>query len=158
MDEDLLYLPYLYTPMDLPSAQGGFAGLRPYHDSAAMLRAVFEGIVFEHRYRLEKLQQSGIQANCAVLSGGAANSAVFGQMFADACGLKIFIPAQSQSGALGGAILGMVAAGIYPDIHTAIGAVVQYTRCFSPDPAAHTYYERKYSRFRGAQQNLRNVM
>ena len=87
MDEDLLYLPYLYTPMDLPSAQGGFAGLRPYHDSAAMLRAVFEGIVFEHRYRLEKLQQSGIQANCAVLSGGAANSAVFGQMFADACGL-----------------------------------------------------------------------
>ncbi len=156
MDEELLYLPYLYAPMDLPSAQGGFAGLRAYHDPAAMLRAVFEGIVFEHRYRLEKLQRSGIQADCAVLSGGAANSAVFGQMFADACGLNIRIPAQPQSGALGGAILGMVSAGIYPDIHTAVDAVVTYTHSFSPNPSVHAYYERKFSRFRHAQQRFRH--
>ena len=62
----------------------------------------------------------------------------------------------SQSGALGGAILGMVSTGIYPDLQTAIDTVVQYTRCFSLDPAVHTYYERKLSRFRDAQQNLRN--
>lgn len=82
-----------------------------------------------------------------MLSGGAANSAVFGQMFADVCGLNIRIPAQPQSGALGGAILGMVSAGIYPDIHTAVDAVVTYTHSFSPNPSVHAYYERKFSRF-----------
>lgn len=153
-DEELFYLPYLYAPMDMPKAQGGFVGLKAHHNKAAMLRAIFEGIVFEHRYRLEKLQAVGISADTAVLSGGASNSDVFAQMFADVCGIKILLPAQTQAGALGGAVLGFTALGIYPNIQTATGRLVHYRSQFVPIAANRDYYERKYCIFRALQKKL----
>ena len=104
VDETLLYLPYLYAPMDLPSASGGFVGLRAHHTRTDLTRAVFEGIVFEHRRRMEKLQAIGLDAKAIVLSGGAANSTVFAKLFADICGKEVFVPAQSEAGAMGGVI------------------------------------------------------
>lgn len=146
-DPGLLYLPYLYAPMDLPHAQGGFRGLKPHHTLADMTRAVYEGIVFEHRSRLEKLQGIGIKANAAVLSGGATNSVVFAQMFADVCGVEFRIPAQSQAGALGGAILGLTATGVYPDLTAAVQALVRTKAVFRPDPGTKDYYDRKFRLF-----------
>ena len=150
-DDTLFYLPYLYAPMDLPKAQGGFVGLQSHHTKADMLRAVYEGIVFEHRYRLEKLQAIGIHAGTAILSGGASSSDIFAQMFADVCGLTIKTPEQTQAGALGGAILGLTATGVYPDIRTTVNALVHYRSDFVPSPNTSNYYELKYRRFKELQ-------
>ena len=150
-DDNLLYLPYLYAPMDLPKAQGGFVGLQAHHSKADMLRAVYEGIVFEHRYRLEKLQAIGIHSDTAILSGGASGSNVFAQMFADVCGLTIKTPAQTQAGALGGAILGLTATGTYPNIRAAVDTLVHYRPEFKPSPNCANYYERKYRKFKELQ-------
>ena len=150
-DDDLFYLPYLYAPMDIPKAKGGFVGLKSHHTKSAMLRAVYEGIVFEHRYRLEKLRAIGRHAETAVLSGGASNSSVLGQMFADICGVKILTPAQTQAGTLGGAILGLTATGEYSDMRSAINALVRYQAEFQPSSNRINYYERKYRRFRELQ-------
>lgn len=147
-DENLIYLPYLYAPMDSPDAQGGFLGLRPQHTKADMLRAVFEGIVFEHRYRLEKLQAIGVQAEKAILSGGAASSDIFAQMFADICGVTIRRSEQKQAGAFGGAILGLVSMGVYPDIRTAVDSLVRYSADFAPTRNQADYYQRKYCRIK----------
>ena len=150
-DEDLIYLPYLYAPMDIPKAKGGFVGLKTHHTKAAMLRAVYEGIIFEHRYRLEKLQVIGIHTDTAVLSGGASNSDVFAQMFADVCELKILTPVQTQAGALGGTILGATAMGIYPNISTAVNKIVRYRSEFQPNANCMEYYRRKYQKFKELQ-------
>lgn len=151
-DEELIYLPYLYPPMDLPRAQGGFVGLKPHHGAGSMLRAVFEGIVLEHRYRIEKLRQAGIVANNAVLSGGASNSLAFAQMFADVCGIPFSIPNQSEAGALGGAILGLTASGVYPNLNAAVQALVQYKATIAPNAQRKDYYDRKYRKFRSIQE------
>lgn len=150
-DESLFYLPYLYAPMDIPKAQGGFVGLKPHHTKVAMLRAIYEGIVFEHRYRLEKLQALGIHKETAVLSGGASNSDLFAQMFADVCQIKIWTPAQTQAGALGGAVLGLTAVGAYPDIRAAVNTLVHYRREFCPSADSQAYYQKKYEKFKALQ-------
>lgn len=146
-DDTLLYLPYLYAPMDLPDAKGGFQGVKPHHGAGDLLRAVFEGIVFEHRYRLEKLRSVGCQGSYALLSGGGAASDLMCQMFADVCGIPFQVCCQTQAGALGGAILALTARGVYPDLFAAVKALVAHRATFTPDPSKKDYYEQKYQAF-----------
>ena len=153
-DPTLLYLPYIFTPMDI-NISGSFVGLKAEHTYKDMLRAVFEGIVFDHAYRLEKLKRAGIVYDSAVLTGGAANSSVFCHMFADCTGLEIYTTTQSQTGALGGAIIGSVAAGLYKDVAEAANAMVQVQRCYKPKTT--DYYRQKFELFKETVNKLRNI-
>ncbi len=144
-DPQLLYLPYLFKPMDL-NMSGAFLGLNSLHTKNDMLRAVFEGIVFDHTYRLLKIKAAGHICSSAVLTGGGANSEVFCQMFADCTGLKIYTTVCTQTGALGGAVLGTVASGIYPDIETAAKNMVKIKAEYTPRNTAH--YTEKFKRFK----------
>lgn len=148
-DPELLYLPFLYAPMDLPSVQSGFIGLRPHHTKADMLRAVFEGIVFEHRRRLKKLETLGFVKKGVpiVLSGGAANSPVFGQLFADVFGREVRIPIQTQAGAMGGVLLCCCALGLYNSPAEAIHALVRYGAIYTPNKQVELCLIEKYHRF-----------
>lgn len=147
MDDGLLYLPYLYAPMDLPGARGGFLGIKPHHGAGDLLRAVYEGIVFEHRYRLEKLRAAGCHGDSAVLSGGGAASELLCRMFADVCGIPFRVCEQTQAGALGGAILALSAQGIYANPQEAAEALVRFRAVYTPDPTKKAYYDRKYHSF-----------
>lgn len=146
-DEELLYLPYIYAPMDLPNAKGGFSGIKPHHGVGDLLRAVFEGIVFEHKYRLEKLISAGCHGDCAILSGGGAASEIMCQMFADVCGIPFRACKQTEAGALGGAILALNAQGVYPSLEEAVRALVHYRSEYTPNPTTKDYYEKKYAKF-----------
>lgn len=132
IEMNLLYFPYIYKSMEL-SNTGGFSGLYANHDYRDMLRAVFEGIVFDHAYRIEKLRENGIAYDRAVLTGGAANSAVFCQMFSDVLGLKIYTTTQSQSGALGSAIVSSVAVGVYSNVEEAVANMVKMKNYYQPN-------------------------
>lgn len=145
IDKNLLYFPYIYKPMDL-NMQGGFLGLDAKHTYKDMLRAVYEGIVFEHAYRIEKLKNAGICYNSAVLTGGAANGEIFCQMFADITGLQIHTTAQSQTGALGGAIICSVAMGIHSSIKDAVDEIVKPKNIFYPQKNNH--YREKFELFK----------
>ena len=50
---------------------------------------------------------------------------------------------------LGSAILAAVAAGLYPDIPAAGGAMVEVDRVIQPDPAVHKQYMQHYERYVG---------
>lgn len=145
IDQELFFLPYLYAPMDLPHLSGGFVGLKPSHDQKDLLRAVFEGIVFEHRRRMEKLQQSGLDAPSIVLSGGASGSAVFAQLFSDICRKEVHIPLQSQAGAMGGLLLSRMAVGAFPRLSDAVSALIRYENTYTP--SVSPLYEEKYKHF-----------
>jgi L-xylulokinase len=144
-DEELFYLPYIYGASDVCNT-GAFVGLNSNHTYKDMLRAVFEGIVFEHNRRIEKIRDMGIKFDTAVLTGGAANSAVFCQLFADVTGVKIQTVKQSQTGSLGGAILGMAALGIYSSIEDAVNNMAEYKECYNPNK--NELYDLKYSKFK----------
>lgn len=144
IDDYLLYLPYLYRASDVNQV-GSFIGLTAEHTYKDMLRAVYEGIVFEHARRIEKLKRAGIVYESAVLTGGAANSKVFCQMFADITGLCIETVKQSQTGSLGGVIISAVATGVYKTMDDAIKQMVQKKDIYLPNHMER--YERKYQLF-----------
>ncbi len=144
-DEKLLYLPYIYSASDVNNS-GSFIGLNANHTYKDMLRAVYEGIVFEHMRRIEKMKDAGIVFDTAVLTGGAANGDVLCQMFADVTGLKIQTVHQSQTGSLGGAIIGTVADGIYSTPEEAVEKTVRYKKCYYP--AENSPYAQKYKLFK----------
>lgn len=151
-DPELLYLPYLYKPMEMEIGGGAFLGMDYRNTHRDMLRSVFEGIVFDHTMRINKLRKAGFVCDKAVLTGGAANSEVFCRIFADCTGLDIYTTACAQTGALGGAILGAVASGIYPDIETAVGEMVQIKAHYAPEnPEQYTekfaYFEKAINLF-----------
>ncbi len=150
MDEELLYLPFLYAPMDMPKAEGGFVNLRAHHTAASMMRAVYEGIVFEHCRRLEKLKKECGECRQVILSGGGAKSPILVQMLADVCGINVLIPKQMQAGAMGGAIMALSAMGEYPDLQSAVKNLVQYQEIYRPNPENQAYYAGKYQAYLAA--------
>ncbi len=145
IDENLLYLPYIYAASDVKKT-ASFIGFKPHHTYKDMLRAVYEGIVFEHARRINKLKEAGIVYDTAVLTGGAANSPAFCQMFADITGLKIETVEQSQTGSLGGVILASTAVGIYASTDDAIRAMVSTNNTYYP--RAIKEYKEKYKLFK----------
>lgn len=145
IDESLLYLPYLFRASDV-NCSGSFVGLTAEHTYKDMLRAVYEGIVFEHARRIEKLKGAGIVYDRAVLTGGAANSKVFCQMFADITGLKIETVKQSQTGGIGGVIIGAVATDVYESIDEAVEKMVQMKEVYIP--VKNDVYSQKYQLFK----------
>lgn len=142
-DPDLLYLPYRYAPMDLPAATSRFLGRAENQSAGGRIRCVMEGVAMEHRRRVEKLQKAGQRREKAVLSGGAARSGFWCQMFADVLGLPIEQSAQSQTGLLGCAMVCAQANGEYADLPAAAKAMAEPGRIFFPQT---DQYEKTYQR------------
>jgi len=82
------------------------------------------------------------------LTGGAARSDVWLQIFADCFGCTVEIPDGTELGALGAAIAAGVAAGCFADYYGAIEAMVSFSKKVTPDPAAKEIYQEKYRRYR----------
>ncbi|MCE6991827.1 FGGY-family carbohydrate kinase [Dyadobacter sp. CY323] len=107
------YLPYLYGGNIHKNAKGGFFGLSGWHTKADMLWSLYEGIVFGHKYHIEKLQNAGIQNRSVRLTGGASGSGIFGQLFADVLGMEVEICSCRETGTWGAAFSTGIGAGLY---------------------------------------------
>lgn len=143
IDPELLFLPYAYQPMDLKPIQGGLVGRKESHTWEDCMRAVYEGIVFEHTRRIQKLRKIGICNSLASMSGGGAGSETLVQMLADAAQLTIRVSREPECGALGGAIGAAVAAGLYRDVQEAADVMVQEKMRYEPEynPALQEKYQ-----------------
>ena len=109
-----------------------------------MLRAVYEGIVFSHLTHVKKLLRNREAPASIRLSGGAANSPVWVQIFADVLQIPIDVVAGRETGAQGAAMAAGIAAGIYPDYKTAIEKTVKITGTVFPRREYKEIYEEKY--------------
>lgn len=141
---NILFFPFLYDgPRGAPA---GFIGLKAGVSMADLVRAVYEGVVFAHRYDMSHLLDGPDAADPKVirLAGGPSRSAVWAQMFADGLGLPIEIANGTEFGAKGAAICAAVAIGIYPDVPAAIRAMVRVDQRFEPDPVRAKALTAKY--------------
>jgi L-xylulokinase len=132
---EVWYLPYLYGSPVSDRASGAFAGLRGWHRRGHLLRALLEGVVFNHRMHVEALRSAFPDLAEARLTGGGARSRVWVQMFADALEMPITLTASEETGALGAAICAGVGAGLFPDVAAAAEQVVRVGETFTPDTA-----------------------
>lgn len=141
-----IFLPYLFGAPDIPQASAAFWGIAGRHGKADLVRAVFEGIAFSHLWHVERLLEGRSRPEGVRLSGGAANSRVWVQMFADVLGLPVQASPGKEPGALGCAIACAVALGIYPDWQTAVRQMAPRGVRTLPDRAAGAVYREKYLR------------
>jgi L-xylulokinase len=143
--DDPMFHPFLYGGRQSAQQRGGFYGLAGWHDEGHMLRALFEGVCFEHRRHIETLTKAGSTISQVALSGGGTRSAHWPQMMADILGLPLSPGAAEETGALGAAIAAATGIGIYPTPDAAVAAMTRQKTQLSPDPARHEMYSRRYA-------------
>lgn len=147
-DSDIIFLPFLNGSNEDALAKGTFVGLTAFHNKHHMLRAVYEGIVFSHYTHVRKLLKNRETPSSVRLSGGAANSDVWVQIFADVLQIPIDVIEDKELGAQGAAMAAGIAAGIYPDYPTAISRTVTITKTVQPRKEYAQIYQEKYQRYR----------
>ena len=100
-DSNVLFLPFLYGSNTEPALPAGFFGLSGSHSKAHMLRAIYEGVAFSHLWHIEKLLAFRNPPETVRMAGGAVNSSVWVQMFADVLNIPIETVSTKELGAKG---------------------------------------------------------
>ena len=156
-ESDVYFLPFLYGSNAHPLGKGAFIGLTTYHDKAHMLRAIYEGVVYSHRTHIEKLLASWMPPEAIRMAGGAVNSKVWVQMFADALGFPIETVDAKELGALGCGMAAAIAAGVYQDYKEAAKHMVHVSERVYPNPERTAVYQKKYEKYRAVSKALDTV-
>ena len=146
-DSTIAFLPFLYGSNVGPDAKACLIGLNGWHTRGHVLRAIYEGVVFGHRTHIERLLKFRAMPATIRLTGGAARSPVWVEIFADALQTPVEIPEGTELGALGAAIAAAVAAGCYPSLESAIAAMVRFARRQEPDRSRQGLYDAKFARY-----------
>jgi len=153
-ESDVIFLPFLHGTNIGKDAQACFLGLKARHRREHLLRSIYEGVIFAHKTHIEKLLAFRDPPQAVRLTGGAARSSVWVQMFADALQLPIEITAGTELGSLGAAICAGLATGHFSSFEQAAARMVRVACTYSPDPAKKCVYERKYAAYRKAIETL----
>ncbi len=156
-EQNIIFLPYLYGSNYNPKAKASLIGVDSHHTKAHIIRAVMECIVFCHRVHLEKLLANRTYTNCIRLAGGAANSMLWAQMFADILKLPVEIIETKELGTLGCAMAAAVAAGKYGDITEAAAKMVKIKQRLEPNCTNYEVYDKKYMLYKKVSEILDNT-
>jgi L-xylulokinase len=134
-DGDVPYfLPYLNGRLEQPEARACFIGLASWHGLPEMVRAVYEGVAFEHCGHIDHLLSGRERPSAARFAGGAARSAPWLEIFASATGLPLELSSVVELGALGAAIVAAVGVGLHSDLDAAVAAMTRVSRRIEPEP------------------------
>ena len=145
------FLPYLMgerSPINDTNARGTFVGLTMDTTRADMIQAVLEGVSFAIRDSFEVAKSLGVKIPRSCLCGGGAKSPLWRKMLANILGIPLDMVATEQGPGYGGAILAMVATGLFPSVQAACGALVSVAETLEPDPELTARYEARYQQFR----------
>jgi erythritol kinase (D-erythritol 1-phosphate-forming) len=145
----LVFLPYLSpagerAPFLDTAARGTFWGLSLEHDREHLARAVFEGLSLTIK---DCLVASRAEVRELRVCGGGTGSDLWCQMIADVTGVPVARSADTEVGAKGAFLSGLVATGAEPDLRTAAEKYVRAGDRFEPDPEAAERYANLYEEF-----------
>ncbi|OUQ28692.1 hypothetical protein B5E77_02770 [Lachnoclostridium sp. An131] len=129
-------------------SRGAWIGLCAEHTDRELFRAVYEGVAFVHKMHYEHLVNNREEPSTIKVAGGAANSRVWMQLFADVLQMPVEVFENNEMSAKGTAIAASVAAGIYSDIEEAIEKMVQPGNIIYPRKEYAQIYAEKYERFK----------
>jgi L-ribulokinase len=112
------------TPLMNGNLRGAFAGLTLHHGPAHMYRSLLEASAMGLRWIVELLQSGNVEINRFVATGGLPHhNPLMVQVYADVLNATIEVHPSKNGPALGAAILGAMAAGLFPDSESAIRAM-----------------------------------
>jgi len=113
-----------------------------------MFMAVVESIWFGTKAIMNVFEHNDVRFDGIVISGGVVKSGFWLQAHADVCNVPITVPKVTEAPCLGSAILGAIAAGIYPNMESAAAAMTSAERVVYPDRNRHDEYMFYYERYR----------
>jgi sugar (pentulose or hexulose) kinase len=116
-------------------------GLPMNHGRGHVFRANIESVCSRHGADLPNMRGHDVDPRVNVVSGGSTKSDLWMQIGADVSIIPIAFRQESEGPGLGPAICGAVAAGMYPDIPTAIEGMVRTERTIEPSPERHAEYQ-----------------
>jgi len=129
------------TPYVDPEARGIIRGLSLKHTTGHIYRAIIEGIAYGTEHILRTFRQNGYRVEEMIAAGGPTKSPLWMQIHADVSNVPITFTAVPDGPALGSAILGAVAAGLYPDMQIAANQMVQVRNRIEPNQTMHNAYQ-----------------
>lgn len=141
-----VFHPYLFGSPFGPAASAGFFGLGAWHDRGDMLRAVLEGIAFNHRIHIDALRD-GFEFNQARLTGGISRNPAIAQMFADVLGMTVTVTETDEAAAWGAALCAGAGVGLFADHLSDPRNLAALSRTCTPDPQRRRHYEERYRLF-----------
>ncbi|MDX6435058.1 MAG: L-xylulokinase [Streptosporangiaceae bacterium] len=144
---EIIYLPFLFGSPLPHDASASFIGLRGWHTRGDLLRAVMEGVAFNHRHHIDALD-TAFESTVVRLTGGASKSPRWCQIFADVLDRPVEVTTASEAGALGVSLLAGIATGVYADLADATSRTIRIAARYEPRPHAVETLDRLYARFR----------
>ena len=149
----VLFHPFVYGSPHQQPTSGTFLGLRGWHGRGHLLRALMEGVVLNHRWHVDALCSKLRITGAARLTGGAAHSEVWGQMFADALRRPVVVTDVEESAARGAALLAATAGGLLNGV-TDPRACAAVLRRHEPRPDRVAVLDEAYQVYREALEAL----
>lgn len=156
-EQNIIFLPYIYGSNYNPRAKASLIGADSHHTKAQIIRAVYEGIAFCHMVHIEKLLLNREVTDAVRLAGGAANSKVWVQIFADVFNLPIEIIDTKELGSLGCAMAAGVAAGVYKDLRDAASKLVRVKYRIEPNDKNVSIYKKKFQLYKEVSEAMDNL-
>jgi erythritol kinase (D-erythritol 1-phosphate-forming) len=146
----LLFLPYLSpagerAPFLNPHARGTFWGMSLEHGRAEFARAVFEGLTMVIR---DCVAATGANATELRVCGGGAGSPMWRQLIADVVGVPVVTTTDTEVGAKGAMLTGLVATGAAPTVSAAARDSVRVADSYRPDAELAGRYTEHFELFR----------
>lgn len=156
LNNDLIYLPYLNgerTPHLDPYATGTFIGIRQNTTKANLTRAILEGVAYSLKDCFSVLPDMDYHVR---ISGGGAKGVLWRSIIASVLNFPIERIKQSEAGALGVAILAMVANNEYESIASASENILTPLDVENPNQELVTLYTKGYEFYKNAYLSLKN--
>jgi len=144
--DGLVFLPQLMgerCPFRDPLARGAWIGLSARHTRGHLVRAILEGVTFTLCEILRIQRELGANPTTVRVGGGGARSPLWRQILADVTGLPVVTTNSEDGPALGAAMLGGVAAEVWPSVGAAAAEIIVETG--RTEPAAKTGVENVYA-------------
>jgi L-xylulokinase len=145
--DDVLYLPFLYGSPLPNDTSATFLGIRGWHSRGHLLRAIMQGVVYNHLWHVDQLL-TAFAADSIHLTGGATNSGRWCQMFADALGREVRVALTPEAGALGVCLLAGVSVGLFSDLEDAVERAGGSHVLYEPEAAGVIKHASSYARYR----------
>jgi xylulokinase len=149
--DGLIILPYFSgsaVPHFNPFAKGVLFGVTLNHTRAHIARSIMEAIGFMLKEHIETAEKIGIDITEIRSLGGGAKSSLWNQIKADITGKEIVTLENTETSALGAAILAGVAAGVFENFQDACNKCVKLKYRYYPDISKSSVYESAYKKYK----------
>lgn len=144
------YLPYLMgerSPINDTNARAAFLGMTMDSTRADMTQAMLEGVAFAIRDSFEVAKGLGIAIPRSCICGGGAKSLLWQKILSNVLNIPLDTVTTEQGPGYGGAMLAMVACGVFPTVQAAAQALVRIQSTVEPEPELSKLYEVRYRQF-----------